>query len=252
MVVRAIERGMKLTVVQPSSRPLENLNENIHFCASTPLQVQYSWDKIHFIENLIIGGAAVSEHIKRQFRELGLTDHKVFETYGMSETLSHIALKQIAPHPEEYFTVLDDVEISLDDRNCLKIFAPQLNAGRLQTNDIVELKNDKQFRFIGRYDHVINSGGVKIFAEELEDWLKAYLSPLDFANELVFLGKPDEILGEKLVLVIEGTNHDNLNSKISNLKFSSKFHLPKEVVFLDQFPRSANGKVLRKEILKLI
>jgi O-succinylbenzoic acid--CoA ligase len=107
--------------------------------------------------------------------------------------------------------------------------------------------NEKQFKFLGRFDNVINSGGVKIFAEELENLVKKHID-----KDLVFLGKPDETLGEKLVLVVEVKNEENLKSKIYNLEFPSKFHIPKEILFLEKFPRAENGKVLRKEILKLI
>lgn len=247
MLVRAIERKLKVIISVPSSAP--EISENVEFCAMTPLQVQNSLDKIHFIKNLIIGGAAVSENLKSQLTSViqHPSSNKIFETYGMSETLSHIALKQISPVQEDCFTIFNDVEIFVDERNCLKIFAPKLNPEILQTNDIVELFNEKQFKFLGRFDNVINSGGVKIFAEELESLVKKYVT-----QDLVFIAKFDEIFGEKLVLVIEGKNEEHLKSKIYNLEFPSKFHIPKEILFLEKFPRAENGKVLRKEILKLI
>ncbi|MFN3272059.1 MAG: AMP-binding protein [Cloacibacterium caeni] len=251
MLVRAIERKLKVIISVPSSAP--EISENLEFCAMTPLQVQNSLDKIHFIKNLIIGGAAVSENLKSQLTSSiqHPASNKIYETYGMSETLSHIALKQISPIQEEYFTILNDVEISVDERNCLKIFAPKLNLEILQTNDIVELLNEKQFKFLGRFDNVINSGGVKIFAEELENLVKKHID-----RDLVFLGKPDETLGEKLILVIEDASTQlsmkEIKSQISNLKFPSKFHIPKEILFLEKFPRAENGKVLRKEILKFL
>lgn len=254
MLVRAIERKLKVIISVPSSAP--EISENVEFCAMTPLQVQNCLDKIHFIKNLIIGGAAVSEKLKNEiFTTLQFSNSptRIYETYGMSETLSHIALKQISPIKEEYFTVLNDVEISVDDRNCLKIYAPKLNPEILQTNDIVELLNEKHFKFLGRFDNVINSGGVKIFAEELENLVKKHID-----RDLVFLGKPDETLGEKLVLVVEGKDASTslsmteIKSKIYNLEFPSKFHIPKEILFLEKFPRAENGKVLRKEILKII
>ena len=256
MLVRAIERKLKVIISEPSSTP--EISQNTDFCAMTPLQVQNSLDKIHFIKNLIIGGAAVSENLKSQLTSSiqHPASNKIYETYGMSETLSHIALKQISPVQENYFTIFNDVEISVDERNCLKIFAPKLNPEILQTNDIVELMHfdsaqcdKKQFKFLGRFDNVINSGGVKIFAEELESLVKKHID-----RDLVFLGKPDETLGEKIVLVIEDASTPlsmtEIKSKISNLKFPSKFHIPKEVLFLEKFPRAENGKVLRKEILK--
>ena len=247
MLVRAIERKLKVIISVPSSAP--EISENVEFCAMTPLQVQNSLDKIHFIKNLIIGGAAVSENLKSQLTSSiqHPASNKIYETYGMSETLSHIALKQISPIQEDYFTIFNDVEISVDERCCLKIFAPKLNPEILQTNDIVDLLNEKQFKFLGRFDNVINSGGVKIFAEELENLIKKHID-----RDLVFLGKPDEILGEKLVLVIEGSEDENLKSQISNLKFENRFHFPKQILFLKKFPRAENGKVLRKDILKIL
>ncbi len=256
MLVRAIERKLKLIITTPTSTP--EISENIDFCAMTPLQVQNSLDNIHLIKNLIIGGAAVSEKLKNEISttlQFSNSSIRIFETYGMSETLSHIALKQIAPVNEEYFTVFDNVEISVDERNCLKISAPKLNPEVLQTNDIVELKHfdsaqqcdNKQFKFLGRFDNVINSGGVKIFAEELENLVKKHIS-----QDLVFLGKPDEILGEKLVLVIEGDKTSEIAHHLSLITYKSKLHIPKEILFLEKFPRAENGKVLRKEILKII
>ena len=255
MLVRAIERKLKVIISVPSSAP--EISENVEFCAMTPLQVQNSLDKIHFIKNLIIGGVTVSEKLKNEISttlQFSNSPTRIYETYGMSETLSHIALKQISPIQEDYFTIFNDVEISVDDRYCLKIFAPKLNPEILQTNDIVELMHfdsaqgdKKQFKFLGRFDNVINSGGVKIFAEELENLVKKHID-----KDLVFLGKPDETLGEKLVLVVEGEKDENLKSEILNLKFENKFHIPKEILFLEKFPRAENGKVLRKEILKIL
>lgn len=259
MLVRAIERKLKVIIYVPSSAP--EISQNIDFCAMTPLQVQNSLDNIHLIKNLIIGGAAVSEKLKNEISttiQFSNSPTRIYETYGMSETLSHIALKQISPVQEDYFTIFNDVEISVDERNCLKIFAPNLNPEIMQTNDIVELMHfdsaqcdKKQFKFLGRFDNVINSGGVKIFAEELENLVKKHID-----RDLVFLGKPDETLGEKLVLVIEDASTPlsmtEIKSKIYNLEFPSKFHIPKEILFLEKFPRAENGKVLRKEILKIL
>ena len=259
MLVRAIERKLKLIITTPTSTP--EISENVEFCAMTPLQVQNSLDKIHFIKNLIIGGVTVSEKLKNEISttlQFSNSPTRIYETYGMSETLSHIALKQISPIQEDYFTIFNDVEISVDERYCLKIFAPKLNPEILQTNDIVELMHfdsaqgdKKQFKFLGRFDNVINSGGVKIFAEELENLVKKHID-----RDLVFLGKPDETLGEKLILVIEDASTPlsmtEIKSQISNLKFPSKFHIPKEILFLEKFPRAENGKVLRKDILKIL
>ena len=250
MVVRSILRKLKLKIAEPSTNPLQNINDEIDFCAMTPLQVENSLDKLHLIKNLIIGGASVSETLKTKITQTlkhSNSPIRIFETYGMSETLSHIALRQIFPNQEDWFTVFEGVEISLEERDCLKIFAPKLNSEVLQTNDLVEINNQNQFRFLGRLDNVINSGGAKIFPEELEKLVKQ-----NIPNEAVFLGIDDEKLGQKLILIIEGESDENLKSKIHNLKFQKSFHKPKDIIFVEKIPRTPNGKVNRLELKKLI
>ncbi|MFL9835778.1 AMP-binding protein [Chryseobacterium terrae] len=246
MVVRAITKKLKLMIEDPSVKPLENLNANIDFCAMTPLQVENSLDKIHFIKNMIIGGAAVSESLKNKISQTlkrSNAQTTIFETYGMSETLSHIALKKTYPIQEEYFNVFDGIEISTDERNCLKIYAPQLNSEILQTNDLVEIKNENQFKFLGRIDNVINSGGAKIFPEQLEALVKK-----EIPNEVVFLGVKDESLGQKLILIVEGIKSELINQKLSTINYQQKFHKPKEIIFVEKIPRTPNGKVNRLEL----
>lgn len=248
MIVRSMERKLKLIVSEPSLHPVENLEQEVNFCAMTPLQVENSLDKLHLIKNLIIGGAAVSESLKNKILKMNLDrSNRIFETYGMSETLSHIGLKQLMPEPEEYFTVFENVSISLDERGCLAIFAPNINAELLVTNDLVEIKNDKQFKFLGRIDNVINSGGAKIFPEALEALVKK-----EIPNEVIFAGLPDESLGQKLILIIEGDQSDEVVQTISLLPFEKKFHKPKEIIFIDAIPRTPNGKVNRLELYKRI
>ncbi|MBO6186153.1 MAG: AMP-binding protein [Chryseobacterium sp.] len=247
MVVRAITRKLKLIISNPSLKPLENLNENIDFCAMTPLQVENSLDKIHFIKNLIIGGAAVSESLKSKINQTLLPSNsptQIYETYGMSETLSHIALKKTYPTQDEYFNVFDGIEISMDERNCMRIYAAQLNSEILQTNDLVEIKNRNQFKFLGRIDNVINSGGAKIFPEQLEALVKK-----EIPNEVVFLGIKDESLGQKLILVVEGKESELLIHQLSTINYQQKFHKPKEIIFVEKIPRTPNGKVNRLELM---
>ena len=252
MIVRAFERNLNLILKDPSTKPLQDLDKEIDFCAMTPLQVENSLDKIHLIKNLIIGGASVSQSLKLKIAEVLTLKRdevpaKIYETYGMSETLSHIALKEIFPQEDDYFKVFDGIEISLDERGCLKIFAPNLNSEILQTNDLVEIFNENQFKFLGRIDHVINSGGAKIFPEELEALVKK-----EIPNEVVFLGLKDEILGQKLIAVIEDTESESLLYQLSSINYQQKFHRPKEIIFIDKIPRTPNGKINRIELRRLI
>lgn len=256
MIVRALERKLKLLITSPSSKPAESQTAEIDFCAMSPLQVENSLDKLHFIKNLIIGGAQVSESLKNKIYTQLSSDiqhptSRIYETYGMSETLSHIGLKKIYPVEEDYFSVFDGIEISLDERACLVISAPALNPEILQTNDLVEVKNQQEFRFLGRIDHVINSGGLKIHPEKLERLLKTHLP-----NEAVFLGIDDEKLGQKLVLVIEGEENTAMKSRLDAAlketeKRFSKNHLPKNILYIPNLPRIPNGKINRKELLNL-
>jgi len=250
MVVRAIEQQLKLMVSEPSVRPLEHLAQTVDFCALTPLQVEHSLDKLHLIRNIIIGGAAVSAALKVKIQDVLEGQEKkvkIYETYGMSETLSHIALKEIFPKAAPDFTVLSGVQISLDPRGCLQILAPQLSAELIVTNDLVELTGTNSFIFQGRYDNVINSGGLKIFPEQLETLVHTVTD-----RELAFLGLPDEQLGQKLVLAIEGGESTVLTDDIRHLTFPTRNHLPKEIIFIPEFPRTPNGKVSRLELLNIL
>lgn len=255
MMVRAIERKLKLIIKEPSTRPLADFNETIQFCAMTPLQVENSLNQIHHIQNLIIGGAQVPEILKKEIftqMPVGQINSRIYETYGMSETLSHIALKQIYPANEANFTVLNDVQIDVDERGCLMVFAPQLNTENLQTNDLVQIKNKSQFRFLGRVDNIINSGGIKINPELLEEVLKMHLP-----NDVIFSGLDDRSLGQKLVLAVEGDKSLKLSSQINaslnavETSFS-KNHRPREIYYLKEFPRLPNGKINRLGINGLI
>lgn len=249
MVVRSFERKLNLLIAELSLKPLKNLHQEIDFCAMTPLQVENSLDKIHFIKNLIIGGAAVSESLKKKISETLPPSHstKTYETYGMSETLSHIALKEIFPNTDEYFSIFENIDISVDERGCLKIFAPKLNSELLQTNDLVEIKNGNQFKFLGRIDNVINSGGAKISPEQLEASVKKVIP-----NEVVFLGIKDESLGQKLILIIEGEESELIKQQLSTVNYQQKFHRPKEIIFIEKIPRTPNGKVNRLELKTLL
>lgn len=248
MVVRAFERKLNLIVCEPSLQPLKDLDIEVDFCAMTPLQVENSLEKIHLIKNLIIGGAALSESLRSKITQKlqHLDAHtKIYETYGMSETLSHIALKEVFPKQDTYFTAFENISISLDERGCLKIFAPNLNKEILQTNDLVEIGNGNQFKFLGRIDNVINSGGAKIFPEELEALVKK-----EITNEVIFLGLKDEMLGQRLIAVVEGKKTQSLINQLSGIAYQQNFHRPKQIIFVNEIPRTANGKVNRNELIK--
>lgn len=252
MTVRAMEQKMKLLVAEPSLNPLQKLEQKVDFCALTPLQVEHSLSQLKWIKKLIIGGAAVSESLKNKIKavlDLDLDQHWVYETYGMTETLSHIALKQIYPENQAYFQVLDGVAIGVDARGCLTINSPQLHDGILQTNDVVEILDEKRFKFLGRADFVINSGGAKIHPEQIEKKIKTNLDA-----EVVAVGLADVVLGQKLVLVVEDNGFSEvekqeLTQQILALDYEKSFHKPKEIKFCPKLPRTENGKISRWQLL---
>jgi O-succinylbenzoic acid--CoA ligase len=234
MLVRAITLGLHLDAVEPNSNPLEN--KKYDFVAMVPMQVANSLEQLHLVETLLIGGTKVSYQLAESILK---TNCKAFESYGMTETISHIAIKQIGAKP---FTILPNVSISVDERNCLVIEALELSPNKISTNDIVEILNETQFILKGRIDNVINSGGVKIFPEEVEEKLAKYISTPFFVASL-----PDEKFGEKLVLVLEGKSFEIENAIFSEL---SKFQIPKEIVFVDKFVETETNKINRRKTLE--
>lgn len=252
MVVRAMVLGWHLDVVEPNSSPLASINQSYDFSAMVPLQLRNSLDKIHLIKQLIIGGAAISETVDRNIQS-GST--MMFATYGMTETITHIAVMQLNmfPHTPVYsyedikrlnrsYETLPNVSVSTDERNCLVIDAPKVSDEVIVTNDVVELVSPTEFIWKGRYDNVINSGGIKLHPEEIERRLAAHIKQRFFV-----IGVPDEQLGEKLVLVVE----DKKSAITLNFDDSlTKYETPKEIFFVEEFIETTTGKIQRKNTLQ--
>lgn len=246
MLVRAVEIGLKLICMQPTSHiTLETMNESISeqfetidFVALTPMQVENSLVFVSKCKKLIIGGAPLSEKVKQ---ELAAFDNEVYETYAMTETITHIAFKQVSnrkyPDAEQVFEAFDEVNISQDDRGCLVINTPYDDL-QVVTNDIVEIIDQRKFNWIGRADNVINSGGIKLFPEQIENKLKPYIH-----SDFYVTSKADELLGQKLILVVEGEER-SLDFSLVDL---TKYQLPKEIIFINQFPRTESGKIKRQQ-----
>ena len=235
MLVRAMILGLDLEFVAPSSHPLRNVDGNFDFAAMVPLQAQNSLSDLHRIKKLIVGGAKINSVLENQLIKLPT---QVFETYGMTETISHIAAKSVG---EKAFTVLPNVTISYDDKNCLVIHAPRISDDVIETNDVVELVNENQFIFLGRIDNVINSGGIKLLPEQIEEKLAGKIEPRYFISS-----KEDKELGEKIILVIEGNSFTVDTSIFDGL---DKYEKPKEILFVQKFKETGNGKIIRKESL---
>ncbi len=239
MIVRAFVLGLDLICVQPTSVP--EIDKNIDFCAMTPMQVQgvikQDIEKLSKIKTLIIGGAKVSRELKKILQSLPV---KVYETYGMTETATHIALKSVnGKNKSDYFQILSSsTRIDVDDRNCLTIDSSELGVRKLYTNDIVEIIDETHFKWLGRLDNVINSGGIKLIPEEIEEKINSIIDTDFFVFPI-----EDQILGNALAIVIENTSSD---AEIPFHLVLNRYQIPKKIYYLDSFCRTENGKIDRK------
>ena len=252
MVVRSIERRLKLIEVPPSGHPLDNgpwsmVNGQLSFAAMVPMQVYNSLqvpaekERLMAIRHLIIGGGAIDEAMEAELRSF---PNAVWSTYGMTETLSHIALRRISgPEASEWYTPFPTVKLSTNDEGCLVIDAPEVCAQTLVTNDIVELKPDGRFRIRGRKDNVICSGGIKIQIEEIEQALKMYVRV-----PYIISKRKDPKFGEIVVLLTEG---DTAQVQTICQQVLPKYHQPKLYLKIDKIPLTETGKPARKKILEL-
>jgi O-succinylbenzoic acid--CoA ligase len=251
MVVRAFVSGANLLTVPPTGNPLEGVEAKIDFTAMVPLQ---AYNSIHdpetnrvfsTISNIIIGGAAISPKLEHALEHY---PNNIYATFAMTETLSHIALRKLNGNvKKDLYELLPGISVSEDDRGCMVINAPGLSEEPIVTNDMIVKADETHFHWLGRYDNVINSGGIKIYPESLEEKL-AHLLP---ANRFFIASLPDETLGQKVVMVIEdGANMDIESLKTDIEKLVDKHHEPKEYFFLKQFTETPNGKIQRQESLK--
>ncbi len=247
MVVRSLITEMKPVICEPSGHPLADVEEPLDFAAMTPLQVfnslQVSKEKerLKQIKNLIIGGGAIDPEIEKELRSF---PHAVYSTYGMTETVSHIALRRLnGENPSPYYTPFPSVSLSLSTANTLIIDAPALVDKPLQTNDIAELLPDGRFRITGRIDNIINSGGIKIQIETVEDKLRPVI-PSPFA----ITSLPDPKFGEIVVLLITETI-DDIHDRIAPLL--SKYEMPKLTRRVKNIPITGNGKTDRMECKRI-
>jgi len=252
MLVRAMVLGWDIHLVSPISNPLENLTTSYDFCAMVPMQVAASLTNLHKVKKLIIGGAPISSTL---YKELQKVTTNCYATYGMTETVTHIAIKKLnnfsnvisTESEKSYFHILPNVSISQDYRDCLVINAPKVSDETIVTNDIVKLISNSSFVWLGRYDNVINSGGVKLFPEQIEVKLSLIIKKRFFV-----IGVPDDKLGEKLILVIESDERQNLlKSEYGKCKLT-KFEIPKQVFEFPKFIETASGKIQRKQTLALL
>lgn len=242
MIVRAIILGLRLDLVEPNSNPLELVRKKYMFSAMVPMQLQNSLDHLHKVRTLIVGGAKVSDELVEKLQESTTT---VYATYGMTETITHIAVKKLNKLRKQstykYFEVLPNVQISQNIKGCLVIDAPYLSKSPIVTNDLVKIHSNTNFELLGRLDNVINSGGIKIQPEQLEEKIAPSMK-----TDFFIASQENEVLGEEVILVVEG-NEQKFASKIfSGLQ---KHEIPKEIIFVETFQRTTSGKINRSKTL---
>jgi len=256
--VRALTRGLKLTVVEPTGSP--SWNGDIDFAAMVPMQVYNllqtpeGRERLMAVKHLIIGGGAVDEELASA---LASFPNAVWSTYGMTETLSHIALRRLnGPEASDWYTPFEGVTLSQTDEGCLVIDAPAVHDGALITNDIVEFDTTPgisspppygeslPFRILGRKDNVICSGGVKIQAEEVERLLRARLR-----EPYLISKRPDPKFGEAVVLLTTSTDVEAVRTVCQEVL--PKYWQPRYIVHVNQIPLTETGKPARKEAERL-
>jgi len=238
MLIRSIVLGFEMDFVAPTSNPVENNTKVYDFVAMVPLQVENSINELINVRKLIIGGTKINQNLRSQLLDLPTL---VYETYGMTETITHIAVKKIS---DNYFSVLPNVTISTDDRNCLVIDVPRISNVKIITNDVVNIISNSEFELLGRIDNVINSAGVKLFPEQIEIKLGNKIQTRFFV-----IGIPDAKYGEKLALVVEGNSISFDDDFFNDLL---PYEKPKFIYFVPDFLETESGKIKRKETLNLV
>lgn len=258
MLVRALVLGLELDYVKPTMHPLKNTDKSYDFSAMAPLQLENSFDKLEQVKTLIVGGAQISRNLERKVQD---NTTAIFETYGMTETITHIAVRKVnhktnvessavetSSVNSGSFKTLPNIMLSKDDRDCLIINAPKVSDNPVITNDIVNLVSKTQFEWLGRHDNVINSGGIKLFPEQIEKKLSVIINTRFFVA-----GIPDESLGQKLILIVEKEiDIEQLLQRIKDLPTIRKYEVPKKIYWFPKFKETESGKIQRIETINLI
>lgn len=248
MVVRALYSRLNLLCVEPGPSPVTSVSDStvIDFVPLVPMQL-LGVNSTKKIRKILLGGSAISPSMEEAFQSL---QAEIFEGYGMTETLSHIALRRVnGAGKSDVYRALPGVHIETDERGCLIADVSFLNH-LVYTNDVVDLKSDKEFIWRGRYDNVINSGGIKFFPEEIEKKLASVIH-----DRFFIAGLPDERFGEKLCLLVEGDEYpkeryDTLLSDIT--RHLQKYEKPRDIFFIKNFKTTASGKIIRGQTVECI
>ena len=246
MLIRAMTLGWTLDIKVPHSDVLSGISKEYDFVAVVPLQFYKAAENLNNFKQILVGGGAISTAFIDSLKEKNITS-AVYISYGMTETASHVAIRELYPHYYDCYKAVNGVSFSTTNEDCLIINAPDLNPTPLTTNDIVRLIDHKTFEWIGRRDYVINSGGIKIHPEESERILSRIIT-----SRYLICGIKDDTLGERQILIIEGHKNDypSLDEFIEQ-NFDS-IHRPKNIYYVEHFPLTHTGKINRPQLLKMI
>jgi O-succinylbenzoic acid--CoA ligase len=263
MLVRGLELELPMTIIEPEANPFIHVTPapySFAFTALVPLQLQTILSTgnesqlalLNAMKAILVGGAATSPALEQS---LQIVTAPVYATYGMTETVSHIALRRLnGPDAADLFTALNGVDLGVDERGCLHITSAATNYKRIQTNDVVDLPDLTHFRLLGRADRVINSGGVKIQPEQIEQIIQKILaeSGLISLTRLFVAGLPDEKLGERVVVICEQVSLTDAQWTVMQAAIREKagpYAVPKEWITVPQFAETPTGKVDQRAIL---
>ena len=260
MIVRSLEVGMNMIIVEPSSNPLEKIEEgtSIDFTAFVPLQLETilrspDSKKLNQIKIALIGGAALNSKIVKDIKGMKCN---FYTTYGMTETLSHIALQKLnGRSAQDYFELLPGITLSKDKRDCLIIHAPHLSNEPIITNDLIEFITSSQFRWLGRADNIINTGGVKVIPEKIEASIGKFFEELNMSNRFFVAALPDDLLGQSVNLFIEGHPFETETEDFIQEKINyslSRFERPKSIRYVVQFIDTDTGKINKNKTIALM
>jgi len=253
MLVRAMEWNSNIYLVEPSTDPLTHFGPDriFHFAAMVPLQLSACIDKslsdtkLLNIQNLIIGGAPMNSSLKDKAGKLPIN---VYQTFGMTETVSHVALAKIKSGEELIYQALPGVNFSVTEDERLIISAPMAKEKSLTTNDVVKLYPNNSFTWLGRADFTINSGGIKVQPEELENLIELHIHKRFPYSRFLIFGEKNENFGQIICLLVEqsATNDKQAEILLKDLTIQiSKYLVPKKVYFLDSFEETSSGKLNR-------
>jgi O-succinylbenzoic acid--CoA ligase len=254
MLVRSMATGMNIVVSEPSANPLSDLPPSkIDFTALVPYQMISMFksaqrERLSGVGTIILGGASVNTELIRDIQDLSAS---CYATFGMTETLSHIALQRLnGPSRQENFHTLDGVAISIDKRGCLIINAAYLG-DTIITNDLVEIMNPKEFKWLGRFDNVINSGGIKVIPEQIEQVIGSCMLDKGISKRFFVTGVSHADLGQEVGLVVEGTlSAEDEHSLLRGLKSAlGKYEVPRRIIYKDHFTETKTGKIDRRASL---